>query len=235
MGTRATVLAPQREGRRTSQKQQQHPRQDADKRYAKERNRPKNEPKMIKATSYTARVNKMPARQQRCATRMAVSVGEKVKSFSLPSSKGGSTKVPAKNGSVVFFFNKSDTPGCKAEANTFDELLSDFSKKGVQVVGISMEDVEALKASNEGRKVELLSDADGEISALFDSELKLPFGIKLGFSARNTFLLSNTGEVLDVWQEGKNMGNVKSGKHAEQVLDSVDEKIKGFSLASIFS
>merc|ERR1712233_201209 len=101
------------------------------------------------------------------ATSMAAQKGSKVSSFSLPSTKGGTTKVPAKNGSVVFFFNKSDTPGCKAEANTFDELLSDFSKKGVQVVGISMEDVEALKASNEGRKVELLSDADGEISALF--------------------------------------------------------------------
>ena len=97
-----------------------------------------------------------------------------------------------------------------------------------------MEDVEALKASNEGRKVELLSDADGAISEQFDSELKLPFNIKLGFSARNTFLLSNKGEVLDVWQEGKNMGSVKNGKHAEQVLASVEENIKGFSLASVF-
>jgi len=167
---------------------------------------------------------------------MAVKVGEKVSSFTLPSSKGGRTKVPAKNGSVVFFFQKSDTPGCKAEADTFDEMYQEFSKKGVQVVGISMEDVESLKSSNEGRKVELLSDADGAISEQFDSELKLPLiGTKLGFSARNTFLLSKSGEVLQTWQEGKNMGNVKSGKHAEQVFDAVDEKIKaGFSLSLPF-
>ena len=63
-------------------------------------------------------------------TSMAAQKGSKVSSFSLPSTKGGTTKVPAKNGSVVFFFNKSDTPGCKAEANTFDELYSEFSKKG---------------------------------------------------------------------------------------------------------
>merc|ERR1711924_307989 len=101
-------------------------------------------------------------------------VGTLAKSFSLPSSKGGSTKVPAKNASVVFFFQKSDTPGCSAEADKFDELAGDFAKKGVQVVGVSMEEVEALTASNEGRKIELLSDKDGEISEYFGAELKLP-------------------------------------------------------------
>merc|ERR1711924_356756 len=42
--------------------------------------------------------------------------------------------------------------------------MGDFAKKGVQVVGVSMEEAEALTASNEGRKIELLSDKDGEIS-----------------------------------------------------------------------
>merc|ERR1712094_121287 len=138
---------------------------------------------------------------------MGMEVGTLAKSFSLPSSKGGSTKVPAKNASVVFFFQKSDTPGCSAEADEFDELAGDFAKKGVQVVGVSMEEVEALTASNEGRKIELLSDTDGEISEYFGAEIKLPiFGTKLGFSVRETFLISNKGEILDKWSEGKNMG-----------------------------
>merc|ERR1712094_85422 len=85
-----------------------------------------------------------------------------------------------KNASVVFSFQKSDTPGCSAEADKFDELAGDFAKKGVQGVGVSMEEVEALTASNEGRKIELLSDKDGEISEYFGAELKLPiFGTKL--------------------------------------------------------
>merc|ERR1712176_1269116 len=177
-------------------------------------------------------------RAARSQTRMmAAQKGSTMKSFSLPSTKGGRTKVPAKNGSVVFFFNKSDTPGCKGEADSFDELYGEFKKKGIQVVGVSMEDVDALKKSNEGRKVELLSDADGAISEKFDSELKIPLiGAKLGYSARNTFLLSNKGEVLSVWQEGKNMGNVKNGKHAQQVLDLVEEKIESSNpLAVLFS
>merc|ERR1711924_384668 len=62
------------------------------------------------------------------------------------------------------------------------------------------------------------------------------FGTKLGFSARETFLISNKGEILDKWSEGKNMANVKSGAHAEQVLEAIDEKVDaGFSLASLFS
>ena len=164
-------------------------------------------------------------------------MGTLAKSFTLPSSKGGKTKFPSKKASVVFFFQKSDTPGCSAEANSFNELAGEFSKRGVQLVGVSMEEVEALKASNAGRKgVELLSDADGAVSEYFGAELKLPLiGTKLGFSSRETFLLSSKGEVLAKWAEGKNMKSVKSTAHAEQVLEAVDEKVDaGFSLASIF-
>ena len=52
------------------------------------------------------------ARTTRQNTRMmAAKVGDKMTSFSLPSTKGGKTKVPAKNGSVVFFFNKVCSEG----------------------------------------------------------------------------------------------------------------------------
>ena len=86
-----------------------------------------------------------------------------------------------------------------------------------------MEKVDALTKSNEGREVELLSDDGGKVSEQFDSELKIPFiGTKLGFSSRNTFLLSGDGEVLEAWVEGKSMGSVKDGKHAQEVLDAVD-------------
>merc|ERR1712094_38059 len=47
---------------------------------------------------------------------------------------------------------------------------------------------------------------DGEISEYFGAEIKLPIlGTKLGFSVRETFLISNKGEILDKWSEGKNM------------------------------
>ena len=93
---------------------------------------------------------------------------------------------------------RSDTPGCKAEGDTFNSLASEFSAKGCQLIGISMEDVESLKNSNAGRDIQLLSDADGAISAAFDAELNL---VLAKFSARKTFLLSPSGEIKAKWSE----------------------------------
>ena len=61
-----------------------------------------------------------------------------------------------------------------------------------------MEDVESLKNSNAGRDIQLLSDADGAISAAFDAELNL---VVAKFSARKTFLLSPSGEIKAKWSE----------------------------------
>jgi len=99
----------------------------------------------------------------------------------------------------VFFYPKSDTPGkivsgplahalsfsnflsfslpstqgCKAEGDSFNAQASAFADKGCQLVGVSIEPVEALCSSNAGRDIELLSDADGSVSAAFDAEMNL--------------------------------------------------------------
>merc|ERR1711924_30692 len=98
--------------------------------------------------------------------------------------------------SVVFFFQKSDTPGCSAEADKFDELAGDFAKKGVQVVGVSMEEVEALTAPNEGRKIELLSDKDGEISEYFGAELAPHLRDQAGLLRPRDLPHLHKGEIL---------------------------------------
>ena len=150
-------------------------------------------------------------------------VGSTVAEFSLFSTSGAAVQVPAREAacSVVFFFNKSDTPGCAAEADEFDKLAGEFSQRGAQLVGVSMEDVEALQKSNEGRSsVELLSDDGGAVSKALGAELNIPLLGK--FSARQTFLLSPEGEVVAKWKEGKNMSNVKTPEHAREVLAAID-------------
>jgi len=82
-----------------------------------------------------------------------------------------------------------------------------------------METVDDLQASNSGRDIELLSDAEGAVSKAFDAELSL---VVAKFSARKTFLLSPSGEVLAKWSEGKNMADVKDGSHAMEVLAAID-------------
>lgn len=89
-------------------------------------------------------------------------------------------------------------------------------------MGVSMEDVAALKESNKNRSnIELLSDEGGAVSKALGAELNIPLLGK--FSARQTFLLSPEGEVLGKWKEGKNMSNVKTPAHAEEVLAEIDD------------
>merc|ERR1712182_195971 len=105
------------------------------------------------------------------------------------------------------------------------ELAGDFAKKGVQVVGVSMEEVEALTASNEGRKIELLSDKDGEISEYFGAELKLPSSgpswaspPARPSSSPTRARSSTSGARARTWR-------TSSRAHAEQVLEAIDEKV----------
>jgi peroxiredoxin len=47
---------------------------------------------------------------------------------------------------VVYFFPKAETPGCNAEAAAFAQSMDDFKKAGAQVIGLSADNLDALKA-----------------------------------------------------------------------------------------
>jgi peroxiredoxin Q/BCP len=71
---------------------------------------------------------------------MSLSIGDRapaIKStdFSLASMKGKTV--------VVFFYPKSDTPGCTQESCDFRDLQAKFTKKNAEIVGISPDKTEA--------------------------------------------------------------------------------------------
>ncbi len=47
---------------------------------------------------------------------------------------------------VLWFFPKSDTPGCTAEACSFRDLKAEFAKKNAAIVGVSFDTAEEQKA-----------------------------------------------------------------------------------------
>lgn len=44
---------------------------------------------------------------------------------------------------LLYFYPKDMTPGCTVEAKCFRDQLSEFKKKDVQVIGISVDNVES--------------------------------------------------------------------------------------------
>ena len=116
---------------------------------------------------------------------------------------------------LLYFYPKDDTPGCTLEAQDFTRLVPDFAKLDIQIVGVSKDS----EASHEKfcNKYELgitlISDESGELHEQFGviGEKKNYGKVYIG-TIRSTFLLDQTGKILQEWR------NVKATGHAEKVL-----------------
>lgn len=109
---------------------------------------------------------------------------------------------------VLYFYPKDGTPGCTREACAFRDSWARYTAAGVQVVGVSRDDVasHAEFAREHEIPFPLLADVDG---ALTDA-----FGVRqhLGRSSRVTFLIDAEGIVRGIIED------VDPGVHADDVL-----------------
>ena len=115
---------------------------------------------------------------------------------------------------VLYFYPKDDTPGCTVEANQFQRERESYRDAGVDVYGVSTDDVDSHEAfcEQEGLEFDLLADPDAEIADAFDVDLR-----DSGVTERTTFFLAD-GEVKAVYE------NVDPDGHARDVLfDALDE------------
>lgn len=104
--------------------------------------------------------------------------------------------VYAKGVTLVYFYPKSDTPGCTAEACSLRDSFADLQKLGVQVVGVSTDPVEAQKKfqTKYNLPFTLLADTEKKVTAAFS----VPTTV--GFASRQSFLIKD-GKI--VWRDLK--------------------------------
>ena len=71
--------------------------------------------------------------------------GSKVPAFQLEDANGKIIKSSNFKGKkyVVYFYPRDFTPGCTTEADEFTKDYSKFKKAGIEVVGISKDDVKS--------------------------------------------------------------------------------------------
>jgi len=102
--------------------------------------------------------------------------GDKVPTFELQDSNGDVVKSSSFKGKkfVVYFYPRDFTPGCTIEADEFSKEYKKFQKIGVQVVGISTDDVESHKKFVDKMKIPyvLLSDPESEVSKNLECGVK---------------------------------------------------------------
>ena len=145
--------------------------------------------------------------------------GESVPKFQLEDSNGKLVKSSELKGKkyVVYFYPRDFTPGCTTEADEFGKNYSKFKKDGIEVIGISKDDVKSHRKFCDKMNIPyiLLSDIETEVCKKFGVWGKKKFmGREFMGINRSTFLINEKGKIFKVFPK------VKPAGHAKEVLQA---------------
>jgi peroxiredoxin Q/BCP len=120
---------------------------------------------------------------------------------------------------VLYFYPKDDTPGCTKEACAFRDGFSDFKKRKIEVLGVSVDDEKSHKkfAEKFDLPFRLLADTQKKIVQDYGAwGDKFLYGKLFKGIQRVTYLIDENGKIAAVWQK------VKPEEHASEILEFVD-------------
>ncbi len=148
-----------------------------------------------------------------------ISEGDSVPKFELLDSEGKSVKSADFKGKkyVIYFYPKDFTPGCTTEADEFTKDYNKFKKVGIEIVGISKDDVESHKKFCQKMKIPyiLLADTNTDVAKKFGVWGKKKFmGKEYMGVIRSTFLVDEKGKIFKAFPK------VKAAGHAKEVLEA---------------
>jgi len=147
-----------------------------------------------------------------------ITEGENIPKFEANDSNGTKVRSSDFKGKkhVIYFYPKDFTPGCTTEADEFSKDYKKFQKKGIEVIGISPDDVSSHKkfCDKMGIQFPLLADTEKEISQKFGVWGKKKFmGREYMGVIRSTFLINEKGKIFKIYPK------VKPAGHSKEVLE----------------
>jgi peroxiredoxin Q/BCP len=116
---------------------------------------------------------------------------------------------------VLYFYPKSDTPGCTTEACEFRDAEAKIAQRGAVVVGVSPDPVKAQSKfkTKYGLPFTLLADPEHKAAEAYGVwKEKSRYGRKYFGVERTTFIIDAAGKIEKIFTK------VKPAGHAEQVL-----------------
>ena len=120
---------------------------------------------------------------------------------------------------VLYFYPKDDTPGCTKEACSFRDAFSEFKKRDITVLGVSVDSEASHQKFTAKFKLPftLLADPDHSIADAYGvyGEKKFMGRTYMGVK-RITFLIDEKGKIKKVFEK------VKPEEHAQDVLQAFE-------------
>lgn len=120
---------------------------------------------------------------------------------------------------VIYFYPKDDTPGCTKQACNLRDNWSLLKQKGIEVIGISADDVKSHGkfAQKFSLPFPLIADTDHQICEAFGVWGERNFmGRKYMGIARTTFVIDENGLIEAVFAKPK------VSQHTEEILAAIE-------------
>jgi peroxiredoxin Q/BCP len=157
------------------------------------------------------------------ATPAGLAVGDKIPSFAMPVTGGGTISATGLEGEtyVLYFYPKDDTSGCTTEACGFRDSLPQFAQLDVKVIGVSKDSIASHEkfAAKYDLTFPLASDPESVFAAACGVWIeKSMYGRKYMGIDRSTFIVDGKGIVRAVWRKVSVTGHVEAVRAALQDL-----------------
>ena len=117
---------------------------------------------------------------------------------------------------LLYFYPRDNTPGCTTQACDLRDEAAQLAEMGVVVLGVSPDSVASHVRFREkvNLNFRLLADVDHKVAEAYGAwKEKVNFGVRALGIVRSSFLIDETGRVIDLWRK------VKAAKHAAWVLE----------------
>ncbi|MGA9041068.1 MAG: peroxiredoxin [Terriglobales bacterium] len=143
-------------------------------------------------------------------------VGSTAPDFTLSSQEGNQVSLKDFRGKwvVLYFYPKDFTSGCTIEAHNFQRDQAEYVKRGIVILGVSVDSVDSHKqfCTKEGLNFKLLADSNKKVSEEYGSLMPV---VKI--ASRHTFIIDPEGKIVRVYT------SVDPNKHSAEVLAAFDE------------
>lgn len=149
-----------------------------------------------------------------------LAVGQYAPTFTLTDAQGATVALEDYSGQqvIVYFYPKAATPGCTTEACDFRDNINSLTAGGYQVIGISPDKPEAIKAfaEHESLNFPLLSDPGSNVAKTYGSYgEKTINGRTFEGTLRSTFVLDTKHEIQHAEY------NVEATGHVARLRDTL--------------
>jgi peroxiredoxin Q/BCP len=148
-----------------------------------------------------------------------IQAGKKFPDFSLKNQDGKTRTLADYKGKwlVLYVYPKDDTPGCTIQGKSFTAQKAAFEKLGVNIVGVSQDDVKSHKdfCQKYSFTIELLADTEAQLlksAGVGQQEYKGTM-----YWNRTTFLIDQNGVLQKVYE------NVKPDGHEQMLLEDIQK------------